>query len=141
MPFSAWGNSQPCAQACLFPYAFLCLILPCGAGCSVGMPGTALPLRRSPRLTVVFFSDLPGAWASAARPSWYGWPATEPADGKNGGFGGREPLNPRILESSNPRIRAQYAGGHSCFLSGSGLDAGLLVSCPRIAAAGKTNYA
>ena len=86
-------------QACPFPYAFLCLILPCGAGCSVGMPGTALPLRRSPRLTVVSFSDLPGAWASAARPSWYGWPATEPADGKNGGFGGRELLNPRILES------------------------------------------
>ena len=65
------------------------------------MPGTALPLRRSPRLTVVSFSDLPGAWASAARPSWYGWPATEPADGKNGGFGGRELLNPRILESGH----------------------------------------
>ena len=48
---------------------------------------------------------------------------------------------PGTFESSNPRIRAQYAGGHSCFLSGSGLDAGLLVSCPRIAAAGKTNYA
>lgn len=101
MPFSAWGNCSPCAQACPFPYAFLCLILPCGAGCSVGMPGTALPLRRSPRLTVVSFSDLPGAWASAARPSWYGWPATEPADGKNGGFGGRELLNPRILESGH----------------------------------------
>lgn len=27
------------------------------------MPGTALPLRRSPRLSVVSFSDLPGAWA------------------------------------------------------------------------------
>ena len=38
-------------------------------------------------MTVVSFSDLPGAWASAARPSWYGWPTTEPADGKNGGFG------------------------------------------------------
>ena len=135
MLFSAWGNCSPCAPGLSFPYAFLCLILPCGAGCSVGMPGTALPLRRSPRLTVVSFSDLPGAWASAARPSWYGWPATEPADGKTG-------LRcPGTFESSNPRIRAQYAGGHSCFLSGSGLDAGLLVSCPRVAAAGKTNYA
>lgn len=103
MPFSAWGNCSPCAQACPFPYAFLCLILPCGAGCSVGMPGTALPLRRSPRLTVVSFSDLPGAWASAARPSWYGWPATEPADGKTGlrWPGTFESSNPRTLESGH----------------------------------------
>ena len=67
------------------------------------MPGTALPLRRSPRLSVVSFSDLPGAWASAARPSWYGWPATEPADGKTGlrWPGTFESSNPRTLESGH----------------------------------------
>ena len=86
-------------------------------------------------MSVVSFSDLPGAWALL--PALPGMAGRQ----RNRLTEKRGLRCPGTFESSNPRIRAQYAGGHSCFLSGNGLDAGLLVSCPRIAAAGKTNYA
>ena len=66
------------------------------------MPGTALPLRRSPRLSVVSFSDLPGAWALLPALSGMAGRRRNRLTEKRG-FDGREPLNPRILESSNPR--------------------------------------
>ncbi len=59
------------------------------------------PIAKEPPFDRGVFFGSSGRLGSAARPSWYGWPATEPADGKNGGFSTREPLNPRTLESGH----------------------------------------
>lgn len=67
------------------------------------MPGTALPLRRSPRLSVVSFSDLPGAWALLPALSGMAGRQRNQLTEKRGlrWPGTFESSNPRTLESGH----------------------------------------